>query len=136
MSDFRAHSFDAPRERPAPAVLKGRTNGGDDAVVQLRGPTLVVAIKPDCDGCRDFVDGELVEFEGVPVVLVSATNGNDEWQHARRVVLVAPELLDELEIRSAPFYVLIDPENRRVLCEGSLFSAAQVASEIASSLSH
>lgn len=125
------HSFDKPRERPAPSVLRGRSAEGEAFEIVLRSLTLVVAIKPDCDGCRDFVEGDLVELDHLEVVLVSATS-SDEWARARRPVLIAPELLTELEIRAAPVYVLIDPARERVLSEGALFSPAQVASEIAS----
>jgi hypothetical protein len=94
--------------------------------------TLVVAIKPNCDGCKEFVQGSLRELEGVGVVLVSATSGEEEWATAPREILVSAELLSELGIRSAPFYVLIDPTTLKVVAEGTLFSPAQVASEIAS----
>lgn len=135
MSDFHVRSFDAPRERPAPSVLRGRSLSGDDLVIELSELTLVVAIKPNCDGCRDFVHGDLHELAGVNVVVTSATRGDAEWDNARRTIVVAPAFLDELDIRSAPFYVLIDPTSSRVIYEGVIFGPAQVASEIASFLS-
>jgi hypothetical protein len=92
---------------------------------------LVVAVKPDCDGCHDFVHGDLREFEGVEVVLVSATSGDEAWLDAIQPILVAPELMNELGIRTAPFYVLIDAARSLIVGEGTLFSPAQVASEIA-----
>jgi hypothetical protein len=70
----------------------------------------------------------------VNVVVVSATRGDEEWDNARRTIVVAPDLFDELDIRSAPFYVLIDPTSSRVIYEGVIFGPAQVASEIASFL--
>jgi hypothetical protein len=48
--------------------------------------------------------------------------------------VVAPDVLKELEIRWPPFYVLVDPQERRVITEGVVFAPAQVASEIASFL--
>ncbi|HVA71327.1 MAG TPA: hypothetical protein VNF08_08410 [Acidimicrobiales bacterium] len=134
MSEFRARSFDAFRVRPAPTVLHGRSLRGDDRFLALRRNTLVVAVKPDCDGCRDFVHGELRELAEVEVVVVSATTGDAEWADAVQPILVAPELLHELGIRSAPFYVLIDSARSLIVAEGSIFSPAQVASEIASFL--
>ena len=134
MSDFHVHSFDAPRERSAPSVLRGRSLSGDDLVLELSELTLIVAIKPNCDGCRDFVHGDLHDLADVNVVVVSATRGDAEWDNARRTIVVAPDLFDELDIRSAPFYVLIDPTSSRVIYEGVIFGPAQVASEIASFL--
>jgi len=130
VSDVRARSFDAPRERPVPSVLRGRTLSGKAFATQLRGLVLVAAVKPNCDGCRDFVGGDLHELVGVRVVVVSATR-SEEWQDARERVVIAPEFMAELEIRSAPYYVLVDPARSKVLAEGALFSPAQVAREIA-----
>lgn len=107
---------------------------GEERILELSGITLVVAIKPDCDGCRDFVHGDLKELAGVHVIVICATNGGDEWDGARQEILMAPNLFDELDIRSAPFYVLIDPKSSRVLSEGVLFGPAQVAREIATYL--
>ncbi len=96
--------------------------------------TLIVAVKPNCDGCRDFIDGELDELNDVDVVIVSAT-ADDEWRFARQEVIVSPQMLTELDIRSAPFYVLIDATRQRVATEGVVFSPVQVAAEIGSFLS-
>jgi hypothetical protein len=96
--------------------------------------TLIVAVKPDCDGCRDFIDGELTELDDVDVVIVSAT-ADDEWRNAHQDVIVSPETLTQLDIRSTPFYVLIDASRQRVATEGVVFSPGQVAAEIASFLS-
>jgi hypothetical protein len=91
---------------------------------------LIVAVKPNCDSCREFVHGNLDELAGVAVVVVSATSGDQDWASVLREILVAPDLMTELEIRSAPYYVLIEPSSSSVVAEGSLFSPAQVASEI------
>ena len=123
-------SIDAPRERPAPTVIRGQTPEGEDRSVPVRAMTLVVAVKPHCDGCRGFIEGDLHEFEHVEVVIVSET-WEDTWRAAAQSVLIAPDVFRELEIRAAPFYVLIDPLAKRVVAEGSLFSPAQVAEEIA-----
>ena len=92
--------------------------------------TLVVAVKPHCDGCRTFLESDLAEFANVDVVLVAA-DADDEHRVGRHEVVVAPSLMAQLEIRAAPFYVLIDPSTSRVVTEGTLFSPAQVAGEIA-----
>ncbi|MCU1363431.1 MAG: hypothetical protein JWM55_1259 [Acidimicrobiaceae bacterium] len=90
----------------------------------------MAAIKPKCDGCSEFVHGDLKELDHVTVVLVSATPGDGEWEGAQREILVAPTVLSELEICSAPYYVLIDASSSIVVTEGALMSPAQVASEI------
>jgi hypothetical protein len=95
--------------------------------------TLVVAVKPDCDGCRDFLRGDLKELSNLDVVVISAVS-SDEWVDVANDVLIAPELLKELDIRSAPFYLLIDPSSARVVTEGVVFGPSQVAAEIAGAL--
>jgi hypothetical protein len=129
VSDFRPHSFDAPREREAPRELSGHTLDGKAWRRVLEGLTLVVAVKPQCDGCHDFLESDLEELDDVDVVIVSAT-GDDEWRDSRQHVVVSPETMSELDIRSAPFYVLIDAARQRVVSEGIVFGPAQVADEI------
>ena len=124
-------SFDASRVRDAPKQLSGLSLSGVGRTIEITTVTLVAAIKPHCDGCNEFVHGDLSELDHVTVVLVSLTDGNGEWESAPREILVAPELLNDLGIRSAPYYVLIDPSSFSVVTEGSLMSPAQVAKEIA-----
>ena len=90
----------------------------------------MVAIKPDCDGCREFLRGDLRELSHVDVVLVSAVS-SEEWRGADKDVLIAPALMEELDIRSAPFYLLIDHSTLQVVTEGVVFGPSQVAAEIA-----
>lgn len=124
-------SIDVPRDRPAPASFVGRNLDGDEVTVELRGMTLLVAVKNRCDGCRDFVRSDLEELRGVRVVIVSATNDeDDEWRGARQQVLVAPEVLARLDVRWPPFYVLVDATVGRVVTEGVVFGPSQVADEI------
>jgi hypothetical protein len=130
VSELHFHSFDRARERPAPPELTGVTLEGAPWRRQLDGVTLVVAVKPDCDGCRDFVQGNLDDLAHVDVIVVSAVS-SAEWRIERRRVIVSPESFEELQIPSAPFYVLIDAPRGRVVSEGSVFSPAQVAGEIA-----
>lgn len=123
-------SIDAPRERPAPAVLVGTGPDGEARRVTLSSMTLVVAVKPDCYGCREFVRGDLGALDAVEVVIVSAAP-SEEWRDAPREVVIAPESMKDLEISSAPFYVLVDPRRQRVVREGVVFGPSQVAAEIA-----
>jgi len=128
-SSVGAQSFDAPRVRPAPRELRGRNLAGDERTVELTSMTLIASVKPSCDGCWQFVHGDLHELAHVEVVVVSATDGEGEWSSAARDILVAPALLNELDIRSAPYYVLIDPATLTVVTEGALLSPSQVAQE-------
>ncbi|MGC2486910.1 MAG: hypothetical protein WA359_11780 [Acidimicrobiales bacterium] len=130
MSEYHFHSFDRARERSAPRELTGATLAGTPWRRHLDRVTLVVAVKPECDGCRDFVEGNLEELSHVDVIVVSA-EPHDEWRAQRRAVVVSPESFEALEIPSAPFYVLVDATHARVVGEGTLFSPAQVAQEIA-----
>jgi hypothetical protein len=123
-------SFDASRKRLVPKHLKGLSLSGVERSIEITSPTLVAAIKPNCDGCSEFVHGNLQELEHVCVVLISATSGDGEWESAPREILVAPKLLIDLDIRSAPYYVLIDPTSSSIVTEGALMSSAQVAREI------
>ncbi len=66
-------------------------------------------------------------------MLVSAVS-SEEWTGAAREVLIAPELMKELDIRSAPFYLLIDHSTLQVVTEGVVFGPSQVAEEIADAL--
>jgi hypothetical protein len=102
------------------------------SVRQLDEPTLVVAVKADCDGCRAFLEGDLTELGDLEVVLVVAAGAADpSFATAAREVYEAPALLEALDVRWPPFYVLVAPSPPRVLREGVLFSPAQVAREIA-----
>jgi hypothetical protein len=126
-------SFDAPRVRPAPNTISGTSLDSVPLSKTLVGLTLIVAVKQNCDGCRDFIFSELNELSDVPVLILSATgDDNGEWTDSLQQVIVAPRMLQELDIRWPPFYVLVDPEQRLVVTEGVVFGPAQVASEIAS----
>ena len=120
--------------RVAPDSLKGHWPAGPEVTVTLAETTLVVAVKADCDGCRDFLNADLNEL-GVAVLVISRDDaGSSEWIDAKRPVLVSPEAFQLLDIRWPPFYVLVDPIAGRVLTEGVLFGPSQVAAEIASYL--
>jgi len=129
-NDVEPRSYDASRPRTAPKQLTGRSLSGEVQTVEVTSFTLVAAIKPNCDGCSEFVHGSLKELDHVAVVLLSATEGTSEWVDARREILVAPDVMEDLGIRSAPYYVLLDPSTSSVVAEGALMSPTQVASEI------
>lgn len=119
-------SVDAPRERPAPETYVVRVGDRDESRT-FAATTLVVAVKPDCDGCRDFVEGTHGLAEHLDVVVVAS---RDDDAFVGRDVVVSPDLWRDLDIRSAPFYVVIDPARGLVVGEGSVFSPAQVLEDI------
>jgi hypothetical protein len=121
-------SVDAPRERPAPSSYLVHLSGDNEQRRHFSALTLVVAVKPGCDGCRDFIEGGH-DLEKVVDVVVVAALDDPAWE--ARDVVVSSGLWRDLEIRSAPFYVLVDAARSLVVAEGSVFSAAQVAEEIA-----
>jgi hypothetical protein len=132
--DLNVHSFDRPRDRPAPDVLSGRWSNGDEVEIQLTRRTLLIAIKANCDGCRAFLNASLDEFNRLDVVFVASLD-DEEWSGYSRPVLISPDTLQHLDVRSPPFYVLIDPATLVVLSEGVVFGPSQVATEIARFLS-
>lgn len=130
---MRPGSFDPLRERPAPAGYEGTVRGRP-----VRGTfdalTLVVAVKESCDGCRDFVfSSPAGVFETLAVLVISASEFTSEaWRAAPRDIVVTPSLWSALDIRSAPFYILVDPVASRVVSEGVVFASEQVAREVGS----
>lgn len=125
-------SFTPPRRRGTPLSFTGVTLEGKTLTHTFSGMTLVVAVKTMCDGCRDFVNAALDEFDAIEVVIVSATNDHDaEWAHARHQIIVAPEFMKQLDVRWPPFYVVIDAATSEVVTEGVVFGPSQVAQEIA-----
>jgi hypothetical protein len=115
----------------APTSLRGHWSEGDETSIDFTHVTLVVAIKSHCDGCREFINADLDELP-VPVLVVSAEEDeSSEWGGARQRVFVSPDAFRLLDVRSAPFYVLIDPSSSHVVTEGVLFGPTQVANEIA-----
>jgi hypothetical protein len=94
-------------------------------------PTVLVALKANCDGCSAFHSGSLVALSEYDVVLVArSVRGVAELESAPNVVYEAPELLDELGVRWPPAYVLIDGSPARVVFEGVAFAPEQVADEL------
>ncbi len=128
-------SFDAPRRRAAPASFTAVTLDGVQRSHTFRGITLVVAVKTRCDGCRDFLNASLQEFAPLDLIIVSACGDDEgEWANAQHPVLIAPRLMEQLDIRWPPFYVVIDASTSEVVSEGIVFAPEQVADEIATFL--
>ncbi len=126
-----AYSFDRPVERPVSLTLVGRGHGGSVERVDIRRRTLIVVVKPYCDGCRDFLSAADDDFAAVDVVLVSAVSDPDGQWRDTRPVLTAPEWIEAQRLIAAPSYALIDPATGRLIAEGAAFSRSQVAVEIA-----
>ena len=124
------HSFDRPAQRPVPSPLIGVDSRGTPTTFAFAHRTIVLAVKPDCDGCREFLAGPLLEFEGLDVVLVSVTPFEEGVSTSQRFI-VAPEWMRQARIVSAPSYTVVDPSDGRVVSEGVAFSVSQVATEIA-----
>jgi len=124
-------SFDQPRERHVSLSISGVVNGVP-VTKSITEKTLVVAIKPNCDGCRDFVHSTLDDLRNVDVLVVSETSDpNGEWINGNQEVMISPEILDTLGIKWPPFFVLIDPLTSMIITEGVVFGPSQIAKEIA-----
>ncbi len=117
-----------------PSSLTGVDSQGVRVTVTFARRTLVLAVKPNCDSCHDFLSGPPTAFEGFDVVLVSATPFAEDVIVAGRL-LVAPEWMAQARIVTAPSYTVIDPSEGRVVTEGVAFAPSQVAREIATYLS-
>lgn len=124
-------SFDQPRQRLVDLRFSGTVNGAP-VIKSITEKTLVVAIKPNCDGCRDFVHSTLQDLSNVNVLVVSESNdANGEWANGNQEVLISPEILATLGIKWPPFFVLIDPATSMIITEGVVFGPSQIAKEIA-----
>ena len=94
--------------------------------------TLVVAVKDDCLGCRSVLEAPLGAFGDVATLLVSSRPSADpSWRTTQHRLVISELLMDELDVRWPPFYVLIDPANEKVMSEGVVFGVEQVREEIA-----
>ena len=84
-----------------------------------------MVVKDQCTGCEEFIEARGV----IPINLVIITESpaaSEKYQ-----VLLAPAFITELDARFAPVYLLVSGSPLRVLAEGTVFSAEQVAGEIA-----
>jgi hypothetical protein len=124
-------SIDAPRDRPAPRRFHATSLSGDAIESEFDRLSLVLAVKEDCMGCRSVIESSIDAFGDVAVVIVARTMPQEPWwsTSAHRVV-VSESLLEQLDIRWPPFYVLIDPVAGRVVTEGVVFAPEQVREDI------
>ncbi len=128
-------SIDAPRERPAPGGYRGLSLGGELVQGEFVGRTLVLAVKEDCLGCRSVLDAPADAFGDVEVLVVAARpSGEASWLTTPHRLVVSELLLQQLDVRWPPFYVLIDARKGAVVSEGVVFGPEQVREEIAAFL--
>lgn len=126
------HSFDAPRDRRAPRRYRGLTLQGEVVQGEFVSPTLVVAVKEDCLGCQSVLEAPEGAFGDVATMIVAARPSAEPlWRTSKHFVLISELLLQELDVRWPPFYVLIDPSSEKVVSEGVVFDREQVRQEIA-----
>lgn len=121
-------SIDSPRRRPAPATAHLTDSAGAVHILTLKPRTLIVAVKSNCEGCKPFVEDLSIEFFDWRLIVV--TRDSMLTAADQRPVWLAPELLDALEIASAPFFVALDGAPLNVVTEGVVFAPEQVAREI------
>lgn len=125
-------SFDTTRERPAPAFYDGLTLLGEPVRGTFSRRTLVIAAKADCLGCQAALESPVGAFGATDVLIVGRVSTDEPWWHrSAHPVIVSPSLLEALDVRWPPFYVLIDGERGVVLREGVVFGPDQVAAEVA-----
>lgn len=125
-------SIDAPRERPVAREYRGMRLGGELVRGEFDRLTLVLAIKEGCLACDEVLAAPVDAFGAVATLLVAARpSTSPQWRATSHPLVISELLLDQLDVRWPPFYVLISPEGPRVLTEGVLMGPAQVAQEIA-----
>jgi hypothetical protein len=99
---------------------------------EFASPTLILAVKQDCLGCQSVFEAPAGAFGDVSTMIVAARASIEPyWRTTQHRVLVSELLLQELDVRWPPFYVLIDPSSETVISEGVVFAAEQVREEIA-----
>ena len=129
-------SSEPARRRPAPTSLSGHWLGGPAQVVTLRETTIIIAVKPDCYGCRDALNSGRRRIATLPVLFVGAGDVVDpEWVDGGASVFVSPDALRDLAITWPPFYVVVDPAFGEVVTEGVVFAIPQVEAEVTAFLS-
>jgi len=123
-------SIDSPRRRPAPQSATLISNSGETLHHHFSSRSLIVAVKPNCDGCQTFLNHRDSTFEGWQLLVISrepivTTPGQQR-------VFQSEELFNALEISAAPFYVALDGSPLEIVTEGVVFAPEQVASELSS----
>ena len=125
-------SIDGARERVAPRHYHGVDLRGELVAGEFEGLTLILAIKEDCLGCRSVLDAPSNSFGDVATMIVAARGATEPgWETTSHRLLISEDLLQQLDVRHPPLYILIDPQNERVVTEGVIFGPSQVRDEIA-----
>jgi hypothetical protein len=120
--------------------LVGRDLDGLELGVELNPPTLVLFLKPHCDGCTELAalvrDG-VVGAEVLGVLPDPAVGLPDEASAqlagAGGRWLVGPDPFTVLSVRSGPFFCVVDGGGQ-VVVEGVAFGRAQVEAHVARAL--
>lgn len=108
------------------------TLGGEMVQGEFVSLTLILAVKEDCLGCQSVLEAPAGAFGDVSTMIVAARPSVEPfWRTSKHRVLISELLLQELDIRWPPFYVLINPSSEKVLSEGVVFAPEQVREEIA-----
>lgn len=127
-----ARSIDPARERPAPRRFVGLRLNGELVQGEFDRLTLILAIKEDCLGCQTVLEASPDAFGDVATMVVAARAAHEpSWETTSHRLLVSELLLQQLDVRHPPVYVVIDPVRERVVGEGVILSVDQVREEIA-----
>ena len=118
-------SFDPPRRRPVPETFVALDSHGRESTHRVANGTLIVVVKDNCGGCSEIVSNQ--SQITAPLLIVTASQAASATYQA----LLAPEFISQIDARYAPVYLLVGGDPLGVLCEGTVFSAEQVQSEIA-----
>lgn len=117
----------------ASRALRGVDPSGAPVEATLGPRTLLVFVKLDCDGCHELAGLVRDGLEGCDVLGAMRVPGGglpdarvDELTGARGRWLLGEEPFEALDVRSAPFFCVLDGD-RRVVVEGIAFSRADVA---------
>lgn len=122
-------SIDQPRRRPAPQTATLVSEAGETHHVELAPRTLIVAVKPNCDGCQHFLNHPGDSFAGWHLLVIT----KDQFvSNAAQPLWRSDELFNALEISAAPFYVALDGHPLEIVGEGVVFAPEQVESELSS----
>ena len=120
------------RERPAPRSWSGHWLSGPADTQEFTRLTLIIAVKPSCDGCVALLKAPPSLYGDIDLLFVTAESADEPaWSPHRDRIVVSPALLTALDVRWPPFWVLVDPERGRVVREGVPFGPAQIAEVIA-----
>jgi hypothetical protein len=126
-----SRSLDPPRQRPVPDRVVLVNAEGVEQSWTLQTRSVIVAVKTNCDGCHSFYEGSHHVLSAWPVLLIAQHRHDlNHFAGSAHRVFASSELWSALDIRSAPFYLLVAPDPGRIVAEGLAFSPEQVQREI------